>query len=211
MQRRCLYEKLRASYNSALPPECLPAPPYEECRSISDICDHARCRYFLNKQALFEDAACSEGERVVGYDLELYTSQANQPVLVVFRALASCACLCRVWMGSSKLFFEYRLLTNIIVGSVYIADVEEACLPCVRSSSREFCRCFVPYLLSAGLDWTTYFIRSLLRVDEERKSDSGVSCSAATNGGVRFLLDFIVNRAVPCCAPWVAGGLPRER
>eukprot|EP00752_Nemacystus_decipiens_P006691 g6017.t1 len=43
-KRRCTYEKMRVSYNAVLPPGSKPAPPYEECRSMSDICDHAYCR-----------------------------------------------------------------------------------------------------------------------------------------------------------------------
>eukprot|EP00903_Cladosiphon_okamuranus_P008652 g8295.t1 len=43
-QRRCKYEEMRAAYNSVLPPESKPAPQFEECKKISDICDHAYCR-----------------------------------------------------------------------------------------------------------------------------------------------------------------------
>eukprot|EP00752_Nemacystus_decipiens_P006693 g6017.t3 len=42
--KRRTYEEVRASYNSVLPPECWPAPPFEEFRGISDICHHAHCR-----------------------------------------------------------------------------------------------------------------------------------------------------------------------
>eukprot|EP00752_Nemacystus_decipiens_P006690 g6016.t1 len=43
-QRRCMYEKLRTSYNSVRPPGSLLVPPFEEFEGISDICDHAYCR-----------------------------------------------------------------------------------------------------------------------------------------------------------------------
>ena len=39
------YEALRASYNSARLAGSLPAPPFEEWRGISDVCDRAGCRY----------------------------------------------------------------------------------------------------------------------------------------------------------------------
>lgn len=40
------YEALRAAYNSArLVDGSRPAPPFEEWRGISDICDRAGCRY----------------------------------------------------------------------------------------------------------------------------------------------------------------------
>ena len=50
--RQRKYEEMRASYNSVLPPESTPAPPFAECRRISDICDHAYCRYIVT---VFED------------------------------------------------------------------------------------------------------------------------------------------------------------
>eukprot|EP00903_Cladosiphon_okamuranus_P006027 g5945.t1 len=38
------YEELRAAYNPVRPAGCPPAPPFEEWRGMSDICDHAYCR-----------------------------------------------------------------------------------------------------------------------------------------------------------------------
>ena len=40
------YEELRAAYNPVRPAGLLPAPPFEKWRDMSDICDHAYCRYF---------------------------------------------------------------------------------------------------------------------------------------------------------------------
>eukprot|EP00903_Cladosiphon_okamuranus_P014173 g13171.t2 len=40
------YENLRASYNSARPVECRPAPPFDEWREISDIRCRVKCRRF---------------------------------------------------------------------------------------------------------------------------------------------------------------------
>lgn len=38
------YEELRAVYNPVRPAGLLPAPPFEEWRGMSDICDHPYCR-----------------------------------------------------------------------------------------------------------------------------------------------------------------------
>ena len=38
------YEELRAAYNPVRPAGCPPAPPFEDWRGMSDICDHAYCR-----------------------------------------------------------------------------------------------------------------------------------------------------------------------
>lgn len=38
------YEELRAAYNPVRPAGLSPAPPFEEWRGMSDICDHAYCR-----------------------------------------------------------------------------------------------------------------------------------------------------------------------
>lgn len=40
------YEELRAAYNPVRPVGYSPAPPFEEWRGMSDICDHAYCRYY---------------------------------------------------------------------------------------------------------------------------------------------------------------------
>ncbi|CAB1105103.1 unnamed protein product [Ectocarpus sp. CCAP 1310/34] len=44
-RRREQYEALRAAYNPMRPARLSPAPPFEECTGVSDICDHPYCMY----------------------------------------------------------------------------------------------------------------------------------------------------------------------
>lgn len=44
------YEAVRASYNSVRPVGSLETPTFKERRGVSDICDHAGCRYLLHFQ-----------------------------------------------------------------------------------------------------------------------------------------------------------------
>eukprot|EP00903_Cladosiphon_okamuranus_P019499 g17932.t1 len=62
------YEALRASYNSVRPVGSRPAPPFEEWRDVTDICDHGGCRRTaMHMQSLFKDyLRAREGAGVSG-------------------------------------------------------------------------------------------------------------------------------------------------
>ncbi|CAM9890946.1 unnamed protein product [Ectocarpus sp. 8 AP-2014] len=75
-KRRDMYDAMSGVYNSIRPPGCWPAPPYEEWRTITQICDNMFCRSF---EAEIHNAHHGEGrlQRNVSHNEDVTSEPAS--------------------------------------------------------------------------------------------------------------------------------------